>query len=136
MSQQKPREFWIQEAAYCPLVFFDKQDFVNHETEMHELEDRPFLEATHVVEYSALEAAQAEIEKLKENNGILVMEVNALRITEKTQTHNLNWLNKEYVKLEEQAEKLVKALENSYDSDYHKAHEAVIAYEAFKKESK
>lgn len=76
-NEKKPREFWIQEAAYCPIVFFDKEDFVRHETETHELEDRPFLNATHTIEYSAYQESQ---EKLR-------IAVEALELFTKTVDH-------------------------------------------------
>jgi hypothetical protein len=64
-SEQKPREFWISENTDGPFVFCSRMEFELHENEMHELEERPFCSAIHVIEYSALEQAQAEIEMLK-----------------------------------------------------------------------
>ena len=73
---EPPREFWIQETAYNPSVFYSRKEFESHEKEMHELEERPFCEAIHVVEYSALQAAQDKIQQLELTNAKLTLHVN------------------------------------------------------------
>ena len=71
-KQDKPREFWIQETAFEPTVFYSRKEFEFHENEMHELEERPFCDAVHVIEYSAFEAAQAKIAQLEKELKIAV----------------------------------------------------------------
>lgn len=63
--ENKPKEFWIQETAYQPIVFYSRREFELHENEMHELEDRPFCDAVHVIEKSAYDKLQAELDEAR-----------------------------------------------------------------------
>ena len=137
-KQDKPREFWIDPEYFANKIGIHRAFHIRHD------KNECYQDSIHVIEYSAYEAAQAEIERINSYT-IPGYEQVIKEAKAESERHRINYEHlvkvkkhyfdeiQKYKKLCEMMSKVFTHIfnnKNSNKGDWHKAREALLAYNA------